>query len=108
MTKRIVFFTSSDALHGFSLAGFEQHVCKNSEELEKLLDQFLVKTEYGLFVIDERLITEKIDDMLRERERGLDLIFVIMPPPLEMETKREDYALRLLRKSIGYHIQLNL
>ena len=107
MNKRIVFFTTQDALYGFSLAGFEQHVC-TSEELEDLLDRFVDKPEYGLFVIDERLVTENIDSRMRELERGLNLVFVIMPPPLKMEAKREDYALRLLRKAIGYHIQLNI
>jgi len=107
MNKRILFFTTNDAMYGFSLAGFEQHIC-TSEELEPLLDEFVPRTEYGLFVIDERLVTESIDNRLREIERGSDLIFVIMPPPLELETEREDYALRLLRKAIGYHIQLNL
>ena len=107
MSKRIVFFTTEDAMYGFSLAGFEQHVCK-SEELETLLFQFVPRPEYGLFVIDERLITESIDSRLREMERGLEVIFVIMPPPSKMEAKKEDYAVRLLRKAIGYHIQLNI
>jgi V/A-type H+-transporting ATPase subunit F len=107
MNKQIIFFTAKDAMYGFSLAGFEQHVCA-SEELEPLLHQFVQKPEYGLFVIDERLVTESIDIRMRELERGLDLVFVIMPPPLKMEAKREDYAVRLLRKAIGYHIQLNI
>ena len=107
MNKRIIFFTAKDAMHGFSLAGFEQYVC-TSEELESLLQQFVQKPEYGLFVIDERLVTESIDNRLREMERGLELVFVIMPPPLKTETKREDYAVRLLRKAIGYHVQLEI
>jgi vacuolar-type H+-ATPase subunit F/Vma7 len=107
MNKRIVFFTEKDARYGFGLAGFEQHVC-DSDGLESLLEQFVQKPEYGLIVIDERLVTESIDDRLREMERGLDLVFVIMPPPLKMETRREDYAVRLLRKAIGYHVQLNI
>ncbi len=107
MNKRIIFFTAKDAMYGFRLAGFEQHVC-TSEELEPLLEQFIPKTEYGLFVIDERLVSESIDNRLREMERGLNLVFVIMPPPLKTEAKREDYAVRLLRKAIGYHIQLNI
>lgn len=107
MNKRIIFFTTQDAHYGFSLAGFEQHVC-TTEELEPLLDRFIQKTEYGLFVIDERLVTESLDNRIRELERGLDLVFVIMPPPLKIEARREDYALRLLRKAIGYHIQLNV
>jgi vacuolar-type H+-ATPase subunit F/Vma7 len=107
MNKRIVFFTEKDARYGFGLAGFEQHVC-DRDGLESLLEQFVRKPEYGLIVIDERLVTESIDDRLREMERGLDLVFVIMPPPLKMETRREDYAVRLLRKAIGYHVQLNI
>jgi vacuolar-type H+-ATPase subunit F/Vma7 len=107
MNKRIIFFTAKDATYGFRLAGLEQHVC-SSEELEPLLQQFVQKPEYGLFVIDERLVSESIDSRLREMEKGLDLVFVIMPPPLKMEGKREDYAVRLLRKAIGYHIQLNI
>ena len=107
MNKRIVFFTEKDARYGFGLAGFEQHVC-DSDGLEILLEQFVQKSEYGLVVIDERLVTESIDNRLREMERGLDLVFVIMPPPMKIETKREDYAVRLLRKAIGYHVQLNI
>ncbi len=107
MNKRILFITEKDARYGFGLAGFEQHVC-DSDGLETLLEQFSQKPEYGLVVIDERLVTESIDNRLREMERGLDLVFVIMPPPLKMETRREDYAVRLLRKAIGYHVQLNL
>ena len=107
MNKRIIFITAEDAMYGFNLAGFEQYVC-TSEELEPLLHQFVQKSEYGLVVIDERLVTENTDNRLREMERGLDLVFVIMPPPLKMEAKREDYAVRLLRKAIGYHIQLNI
>ena len=107
MIKRIIFFTPQDALYGFSLAGFEQHVC-TTEELQTLLERFIEKTEYGLFVIDERLVTEDLENRIRDFEKGLDLVFVIMPPPLKMEVRREDYALRLLRKAIGYHIKLNI
>ena len=107
MNKRIIFFTEKDARYGFGLAGFEHHIC-DSEGLESLLEQFVQKPEYGLIVIDERLVTENIDNRLREMERGLDLVFVIMPPPLTMETRKEDYAVRLLRKAIGYHVELNI
>ena len=107
MNKRIIFFTEKDARYGFGLAGFEQHVC-DSDGLESLLEQFVQKPEYGLVVIDERLVTESIDNRLREMEKDLDLVFVIMPPPMKTETRREDYAVRLLRKAIGYHMQLNI
>jgi len=107
MNKRIIFFTENDARYGFSLAGFEQHVCC-SEDLSSMLERFIQNPEYGLFVIDERLVNDNIENWLREVEKDHDLVFVILPPPLEMEAKKEDYAVRLLRKAIGYHVQLNV
>jgi len=107
MNRRIVFFTGSDAALGFSLAGFEQYVC-TSEELAGMLESVMANPDYGLFVIDERLMTENIENRLHEADKDSDQIFVILPPPLETKTKREDYAVRLLRKAIGYHVQLNI
>ena len=107
MNKRIIFFTENDARYGFSLAGFEQYFC-NGEELAVLLEKYMANPEYGLFVIDERLITESLENRLRDIERVSDLVFVILPPPQETVAAREDYAARLLRKAIGYHIQLNV
>ena len=107
MNRRIIFFTTDDARHGFSLAGFEHHFC-TGEEIAELLERFIANPEYGLYVIDERLITENLEKRLREVERVSDLVFVILPPPLEEAAGREDYAVRLLRKAIGYHIQLNV
>ncbi|MBW2501609.1 MAG: ATPase [Deltaproteobacteria bacterium] len=107
MSKRVIFFTAGDAMPGFRLAGLEQYSCKKAE-LEELLLQFVAGREFGLYVIDERLITEDTEATLREMERGLDLVFVIMPPPTRLEEQKEDYALRLLRRAIGYHIQLNV
>ena len=104
MNNKIVFITEKDAEYGFSLAGFRQYECTDSE-LEQLLDKLTDTDEFGLYVIDERLINE---NKLSEIEKNRDMVFVIMPPPAKMITKREDYAARLLRKTIGYHIKLNI
>ena len=104
MNRQIVFITGKDVKYGFSLAGFRQYECEDTE-LQKLLDEIAKKSEFGLYVIDERLINE---NKLSEMEKNRDMVFVIMPPPAKMITKREDYAARLLRKTIGYHIKLNI
>ena len=104
MNNKIVFITEKDAEYGFSLAGFRQYECTDSE-LEQLLDKLTDTDEFGLYVIDERLINE---NKLSEMEKNRNMVFVIMPPPAKMITKREDYAARLLRKTIGYHIKLNI
>ena len=107
MNRQIVFITEKDAKYGFGLAGFRQYECEDTE-LQKLLDKIAEKNEFGLYVIDERLINENNENKIREMETTRGLVFVIMPPPAKMIARREDYAARLLRKTIGYHVKLNI
>jgi len=107
MNRQIVFITEKDAQYGFGLAGFRQYECEDTE-LAVLLDKTIGKSEFGLYVIDERLINEENEKKIREIEKNGDMIFVIMPPPAKTVAKREDYAARLLRKAIGYHVKLNI
>jgi len=107
MNNSIVFITEKDAEYGFSLAGFRQYDCRDTE-LDQLLDRLAEKDEFGLYVIDERLVNETIENRIREMEKSRPVVFVILPPPAKTVTKREDYAARLLRKSIGYHVKLNI
>jgi V/A-type H+-transporting ATPase subunit F len=107
MNNTIVFITYKDAEYGFSLAGFRQYNCTDTE-LDQLLDKLAGKDEFGLYIIDERLVNETSENKIREMEINKDLVFVILPPPAKMVAKREDYAARLLRKAIGYHVKLNI
>ena len=107
MNNTIVFITEKDAEYGFSLAGFRQYDCTDTE-LDQLLDKIAGKDEFRLYVIDERLVNESSENKIREMEVNRGLVFVILPPPAKMVAKREDYAARLLRKAIGYHVNLNI
>ena len=107
MNSQIVFITEKDARYGFSLAGFRQFECEDSE-FSGLLDEIAVKNEFGLYVVDERLVNEQNENKIRELEKTSDLVFVILPPPAEAAARREDYAARLLRKAIGYHVKLDI
>jgi V/A-type H+-transporting ATPase subunit F len=107
MNRKIVFITEKDAQYGFELAGFRQYECEETE-LPELLGEITRENEFGLYVIDERLVHDENEKIIREMEKNSDLVFVIMPPPFKAVTKREDYAARLLRKAIGYHVKLNI
>ena len=107
MNNTIVFITEKDAKYGFSLAGFRQYDCADTE-LDQLLEKLARQDQFGLYVIDERLVNETIENKLREMEINRGLVFVILPPPTKMVARREDYAARLLRKAIGYHVKLNI
>ena len=64
--------------------------------------------ENALIVVDERLIAGIDDIRLREIERTWPGIVIILPSPVAAPGELEDYAVKLIRRAIGYHVRLRL
>lgn len=104
--KKIAFITPRDAEYGFSLSGITQVVAESlSEETVK---KTMEHTENGLVVVDERLVGAGVgEERLRELEDGWPGILLVLPSPRK-PAEAEDYAARLIRRAIGYHVRLKL
>ncbi len=114
MTTKIAFVTPPDAEYGFSLTGVAQAVTVN-HETEDLLKKTMEETGNGLVIIDERLLTSGRDnkeglseERLREMENHWQGILLVLPSPEKPPAEAEDYAARLIRRAIGYHVRLKL
>jgi vacuolar-type H+-ATPase subunit F/Vma7 len=113
MAAKIAFVTPPDAEYGFSLTGISQAVAINSE-IEDMLKKTMEETESGLVVIDERLLSPGRDakglneERLRELENHWQGILLVLPSPEKPPAETEDYAARLIRRAIGYHVRLKL
>lgn len=105
--KKIVFITTGDAEFGFSLAGITHHVIDASGAGE-MLDSVMAEPDNGLVIIDERLVRGGLEERLREREKGWAGILLVLPSPEKLPAEVEDYAARLIRRAIGYHVRLNV
>ena len=105
--KRIVFITARDAAYGFALAGLTQHIT-DPAGVEVLLGQVMAAPENGLAIVDERLVGGLPEERLREMERGWSGILLVLPSPERIPAAGEDYAARLIRRAIGYHVKLSL
>jgi vacuolar-type H+-ATPase subunit F/Vma7 len=105
--KRIVFITPRDAENGFRLTGTSQYVT-SAEEAEKKLIEATGETDTGLVIIDERLLKNINEDMLKEIENNWNGTLLVLPSPGRPEAEVEDYAARLIRQAIGYHVRLKL
>ena len=103
--KKIAFITPPDAKYGFALTGITQHAVEAGETGEKLRD-VMADPDAGLVIIDERLMREVPEDRLREMEHGWTGIFLVLPSPEKAAPEAEDYAARLIRRAIGYHVRL--
>lgn len=105
--KKIVFITPRDAQYGFSLAGLTQYAI-DPGETETVLKEVVAEPDSGLLIVDERLIRGDLEEHLRERERNWDGILLVLPSPEKLPPEAEDYAARLIRRAIGYHVRLNV
>jgi vacuolar-type H+-ATPase subunit F/Vma7 len=114
MATKIAFITPPDAEYGFSLTGISQAVASN-HDTEEMLKKAMEETENGLVIIDERLLSAGRDsrggvteERLREIEHRWQGILLVLPSPEKPPAEAEDYAARLIRRAIGYHVRLKL
>ncbi len=105
--KRIVFVTPEDARFGFSMAGVQQVIC-TAEELAATLKTVLAEPETGLVIVDERLMSHMPEERFHEMEKRWTGILMVMPAPEAGRPPGEDYALRLIRRAIGYQVRLDV
>jgi len=105
--KKIAFITPPDVLHGFSLAGIPQTISE-IPDAEKMLKAAMAEPDNGLVIIDERLMKVVAEDRLRDLEYNWHGVILILPSPEKPPIEEEDYAARLIRRAIGYHVRLKL
>ncbi len=104
--RRIVVVAPADARHGFALAGVRQ-VTGEPAGLEAILGELLRDPATGVVIVDERLAGPAAQPRLRELERRSTALVVVLPAPGEAVRIGEDYALRLIRRAIGYQVRLS-
>jgi len=105
--KKVAFITPPDSKYGFSLGGIPQFVAE-PHDLEETLKNVMTEPDNGLVIIDERMINSMTEERLHELEQGWQGILLILPSPVKPPAEVEDYASRLIRRAIGYHVRLKL
>jgi vacuolar-type H+-ATPase subunit F/Vma7 len=105
--KKIVFITPREARYGFSLCGVTQDVVA-PEEAEAAILRAMGDPDIGVVIIDERLIEAVGDERFREMEKRWFGILLVLPSPEWGGEPEEDYAQRMIRRAIGYHVRLNV
>lgn len=105
--KRVMVITPEDARFGFGLAGID-HQTTSGADSAALLRKAVADQDNGLIILDERIAREHGEEELREMERHWPGIIVVLPRPARLPQEGDDYALRLIRRAIGYHVRLRL
>lgn len=105
---RIVALTDSDTALGFRLAGIESLVVKQADEILRHLERLLDQAQPGVVMINEDFLPSVPERVQRRMEASLKPIFVPIPHVQSWREgeKKEEYLLRLLRRTIGYQIKI--
>jgi vacuolar-type H+-ATPase subunit F/Vma7 len=104
--KKVVVITPPDARHGFALAGVRQ-LTRVPEELDAALLELSRDPSTGVIIVDERLTAGAAQQRIREIELRWPGLVVVLPAPAKVARIEEDYALRLIRRAIGYQVRLS-
>jgi V/A-type H+-transporting ATPase subunit F len=105
--KKIVFITPQDAEFGFGLAGI-RHQVADAGETQAVLQSVMAEPDIGLVILDERLFSGPVEEQVKEEEPAWGGILLVLPSPEKLPAEAEDYAARLIRRAIGYHVRLNV
>jgi len=103
--KKMIFITPAGAEYGFRLAGIS-HYTSGRDDTESLLNTMTEGPDTGIIIIDERLLEYLPENMVKEIEKRWDGILLVLPAPERPGIGIEDYAAKLIREAIGYHMRL--
>src|SRR5512138_3323268 len=100
--KRIVAITPLDARGGFACCGALQHAAPPGGATLALQDA-LGDPESGVVILDERVLAEVGEEQVKALELRWPGVLVVLPSPVAAGVA-EDYAVRLIRRAVGYHV----
>ena len=106
--SKLLIITYPDTSLGFNLAGVEVKEALDGEDITPILQDIVEKGEYGLLVVEEKLLV-KVDEgvLKRIRKTGIPVIVPIdTPKSWQTEEEMESYIARLIRRAIGYQVKI--
>jgi vacuolar-type H+-ATPase subunit F/Vma7 len=110
--SRIIGILREELAAGFALTGIDVARVRDSSSAWELLQQTIADGEHGLVIVDGCFMSE-IEERARENlyERNIPLI---VPIPCELrwrdveELPADDYLADLIRRAVGYQLNLQL
>jgi len=102
--KKIAFITTEDADYGFRLAGASQFIA-GKEKVVDLVEELIERQEFGIILIDERVLDNDILGKIDELQQNFEGIVSTLPSPYEEGEMAYDIVDRLVSRAIGYQVR---
>lgn len=103
--KHMALLVPPDVHPGFGLAGIRAQQCSPAELLQSVRE-LMQDERVGVIAVEERLLDHTNREALPFLEKNWSGLLIVLPAPDIGEVAREDYAMQLINKAIGYHVRL--
>ncbi len=106
--KNIMALLSPEGALGFHLTGVETVEVKVKGEVANFLSDEEEHKEVGVLIVEEKLLVEVPDEIIRRiKRRGVPVIVPIhIPEEWQSTGVAEDYIANLIKSAIGYRLKI--
>ena len=104
--SRLLIITRPSLVPGFQLAGAQAYAAQDIESAQEMIELWLKNGEIGLLAIDDGLLANLSDNLLRQLEASDRLLYLGIPggQPPGPEVSRQFRITQMIRRAIGFHI----
>jgi vacuolar-type H+-ATPase subunit F/Vma7 len=110
--SRILALLREDLGSGFSLAGVDVSPVADAAALRTALDAAIGAGLYGMVVVEEELMRELPDDARKGYAAVTVPLVIEVPGAMEWREAQgpppDDYVARLIRRAVGYQLNIKL
>ena len=109
---KVLAISEKELAKGFALAGLETWRVSDAKEASQALAKVISGGEYGIVIMDEKLSSEIDKQVKTALSRGQGPMLVSIPAELRWrDTERlphDDCVARLIRRAVGYQLNIKL
>jgi vacuolar-type H+-ATPase subunit F/Vma7 len=109
---KVLAISEKELARGFALAGLETWTVSDAKQASMALEKIISGGEYGIVIMDEKLSSELDKKVIMALSRSNEPMLVSIPAELRWrDTERlphDDYLARLIRRAVGYQLNIKL
>lgn len=109
---KVLAISEADLARGFALAGIETWTVSDAKQASEALAKTISGGEYGIVIMDEKLSSGLDKQVVRALARSAGPMLVSVPAELRWcDTEalpHDDYVARLIRRAVGYQLNIRL
>ena len=109
---KVLVISEKELARGFALAGVETWAVSDAKQASEALAGIIPGGEYGIVIMDEDLSSGLDKQVKAALSRGNGPMLVSIPAELRWcDTEKlppDDYVARLIRRAIGYQLNIKL